>query len=194
LRGPQRDAVRSDPVRLRSRAAGLGRIAVVHRLVHPQAAPSLHTFPGMSTPDTATLPKPKRSRLPKLPRPRLPRRERDELRPEEMVPWSPLDRIGVAAAWFCGLLLIALSASIVIYMLVRGLQYLSIGALFEHPVSLSTTSITSTGGGYLDPIEGTLILTALGTLIALPIGGATAVWLRVDGRHARLAGAVAACC
>jgi phosphate transport system permease protein len=144
----------------------------------------------MSTPDTTALRRPRRPRAPKLPRPRLPRRERDELRPEEMVPWSTLDRAGVAAAWFCGLLLIAISASIVIYMLVRGLQYLSISALFQHPVSLSTTSITSTGGGYLDPIEGTLILTALGTLIALPIGVATAVWLSEYGRPAWLARAV----
>jgi phosphate transport system permease protein len=144
----------------------------------------------MSFQDTTALRRPRRLRAPKLPRPRLPRRGRDELRPEEMVPWSALDRVGVAAAWFCGLLLIAISASIVIYMLVRGLQYLSIGALFQHPVSLSTTTITSTGGGYLDPIEGTLILTALGTLIALPIGVGTAVWLSEYGRPGWLARAV----
>ena len=107
-----------------------------------------------------------------------------------MVPWSPLDRLGVAAAWFCGLLLCAIAGAIVIYMLVRGLQYLSIGALFEHPVTLSTTQITGTSGGYLDPIEGTLILTALGTLIALPIGVGIAVWLSEYGRPSWLARAV----
>jgi phosphate transport system permease protein len=126
----------------------------------------------------------------KLPRPRLPRRERDVLRPEEQVPWSTLDKLGLAAAWFCGLLLCAIAASIVIYMLVRGLQYLSIAALFEHPVILSTTQSTGTAGGYLDPIEGTLILTALGTLIALPIGVGTAVWLSEYGRPSWLARAV----
>jgi phosphate transport system permease protein len=73
---------------------------------------------------------------------------------------------------------------------VRGLQYLSIGALFERPVTLSTTVSTGTQGGYLDPIEGTLILTALGTLIALPIGVATAVWLSEYARPAWLARAV----
>jgi phosphate transport system permease protein len=149
----------------------------------------------MSTPETApnriaTLRRPRRMGMPKLPRPRLPRRERDELRPEEMVAWSRLDKLGVAAAWFCGLLLCVIAGSILIYMLVRGLQYLSIGALFEHPVALSTTSITSTQGGYLDPIEGTLILTTLGTLIALPIGVGTAVWLSVYGKPAWLARAV----
>jgi len=129
----------------------------------------------------------KRLQAPKLPRPR---RDRGVLREEEVVPWSVGDRIGVAAAWFCGLLLCAIAAAIVLYMLVRGLQYLSVGALFEHPVILSTTQSTGTAGGYLDPIEGTLILTALGTLIALPIGVGTAVWLSEYGRPAGLARAV----
>jgi phosphate transport system permease protein len=132
----------------------------------------------------------RRFQAPKLPRPRLPRRDRGALTEEEVVPWSVGDRIGLAAAWFCGLLLCAIAGSIVIYMLVRGLQYLSVNALFEHPVILSTTQSTGTAGGYLDPIEGTLILTALGTLIALPIGVATAVWLSEYGRPAWLARAV----
>ena len=76
---------------------------------------------------------------PKLPRPRLPRRDRGVLKDEEVVPWSVADRIGVAAAWFCGLLLIAISAAIVIYMLVRGLQYVNLDAIGQHPVVLSTT-------------------------------------------------------
>ncbi|HEY6638466.1 MAG TPA: ABC transporter permease subunit [Solirubrobacterales bacterium] len=126
----------------------------------------------------------------RLPRPRLPRRNRGDLREEEIVPWSVADKIGLAAAWFCGLLLCAIAGAIMIYMLVRGLQYLSIGALFEHPVILSTTQSTGTAGGYLDPIEGTLILTALGTLIALPIGVGTAVWLSEYGRPSWLARAV----
>ena len=132
----------------------------------------------------------RRIRPPNLPRPRLPRRNRGLLKEEEIVPWSIGDRIGLAAAWFCGLLLCAIAGSIVLYMLVRGLQYLSVGALFEHPVILSTTQSTGTAGGYLDPIEGTLILTTLGTLIALPIGIGTAVWLSEYGRPSWLARAV----
>jgi phosphate transport system permease protein len=112
------------------------------------------------------------------------------LKDEEIVPWSVGDRIGLAAAWFCGLLLCAIAGAIVIYMLIRGLQYLSLDALFQHPVILSTTQSTGTAGGYLDPIEGTLILTALGTLIALPIGVGTAVWLSEYGRPSWLARAV----
>jgi phosphate transport system permease protein len=132
----------------------------------------------------------RRFQPPKLPKPRLPRRDRGILREEEVVPWSVGDRIGLAAAWFSGILLCAIAASIVIYMLVRGLQYLSVSALFEHPVILSTTQSTGTAGGYLDPIEGTLILTALGTLIAVPIGVGTAVWLSEYGRPSWLARAV----
>jgi phosphate transport system permease protein len=147
----------------------------------------------MSTPATggrrvATLRRPGRLRSPQLPRPKLPwRRERGILSDDEVVPWSKLDKLGLAAAWFCGLLLIAISASIVLYMLFRGLQYVKVGALFEHPVLQSTNSIVGTGGGYLDPIEGTLILTALGILIALPIGVATAVWLSEYGKPQWLA-------
>jgi phosphate transport system permease protein len=132
----------------------------------------------------------RRLQPPKLPRPRLPRRDRGILRDEEVVPWSVGDRIGVAAAWFCGLLLCAIAGSIVIYMLVRGLQYVNLDAIGQHPVVLSTTESSGTTGGYLDPILGTLILTTLGTLIALPIGVATAVWLSEYGRPAWLARAV----
>jgi phosphate transport system permease protein len=149
----------------------------------------------MSTPATsdrrvAGLRRPRRLQAPKLPRPRLPRRNRGLLSEEEIVPWSILDKLGLAAAWFCGLLLCAIAGSIVIYMLVRGIQYVKLDALFEHPVVLSTTESSGTVGGYLDPIEGTLILTALGTLIALPVGVGIAVWLSEYARPAGLARAV----
>jgi phosphate transport system permease protein len=154
----------------------------------------------MSTPPTsgsgtATLRRLRRLRLRRLGRPRMPqlpgRRRKDEvLRAEEMVPWAPLDRIGVAASWFCGLLLCAIAGSIVVYMLVRGLQNLELGKLFEQPILTSTTEVTSTGGGYLDPILGTIYLTAIGTVIAFPIGVATAVWLSEYGRPSGLARAV----
>jgi phosphate transport system permease protein len=149
----------------------------------------------MSTPETAgrRIASLRRRRLPgppRIPRPRLPRRDRDLLKPEEMVPWSIWDRLGVAAAWFSGLLLCAIAGSIVIYMLFRGLQNLELGKLLEHPILTSTTEVTSTGGGYLDPIIGTLIVTGLGTAIAFPVGVATAVWLSEYGRPAWLARAV----
>jgi phosphate transport system permease protein len=145
----------------------------------------------MSTPASESgLNRLRRLQPPKLPRPRLPRRDRGVLKDEEVIPWSVRDRIGLGAAWFCGVLLCVIAGSIVIYMLVRGLQYVNIDAIGQHPVVLSTTQSTGTTGGYLDPILGTLILTTLGTLIALPVGVATAVWLSEYGRPAWLARAV----
>jgi phosphate transport system permease protein len=151
----------------------------------------------MSTPDTsgkgtAAL---RRLRLPKPGRPRMPQlpgrgHKDDELKTEEMAAWSILDRLGVAASWAAGLLLCAIAGSIVIYMLFRGLQNLELSKLWEHPVLTSTTEVTSTGGGFLDPILGTLYVTALGTAIAFPVGVATAVWLSEYGKPAWLARAV----
>ena len=128
-----------------------------------------------------------------MPRFELPwRRNKPLLSDEEIVPWSLGDRIGLAAAWAAGLLLCAIAGAIVIYLLVRGLQFVKFEALTESPLVGSTTETgeESTGGGYKDPIIGTLILTALGTLIAFPIGVATAVWLSEYGRPAGLARAV----
>ncbi|MGH2982767.1 MAG: phosphate ABC transporter permease PstA [Solirubrobacterales bacterium] len=136
----------------------------------------------------ATLRRPKR---PNLPRPKLPRRRhKGILSEEEIVPWAIWDRIGLAAAWTVGLLLCAIAGAIVIYMLVRGFQYVKLDALFETPEVASTTEVSGTSGGYLDPILGTLILTTLGTVIAFPIGVATAVWLSEYGRPNWLARAV----
>jgi phosphate transport system permease protein len=123
--------------------------------------------------------------------PRLPRRRRHEdLRAEEIVAWSRLDRLGVAACWAAGLLLCAIAGAIVIYMLLRGLENLSIETFWDRPIVQSTTEVTGTAGGFRDPIIGTLILTTLGTAIAFPVGVATAVWLSEYGKPAWLARAV----
>lgn len=98
--------------------------------------------------------------------------------------WSRGDKIGVAMAWGAGLLLCLIAAAIVIYMLVRGLQYMSVSLLTSHP---QPSVDQSQSGGFLDPIEGTVILTILGTLIATPIGVGIAVWLSEYGRPSWLA-------
>jgi phosphate transport system permease protein len=101
--------------------------------------------------------------------------------------WSPIDRLAVAAAWFTGVGLCVVTLAIVAYMGYRGVQYLDLKLLTTHPViSLDQ----SKSGGFLDPIIGTLILTILGTLIALPVGVGIAVWLSEFGRPAGLARAV----
>jgi phosphate transport system permease protein len=98
--------------------------------------------------------------------------------------WSRVDRLGVAACWAAGILLCVICAAILLYMLFRGLQYLTPSLLFSHPeASLNQ----STSGGFLDPLVGTLILTAMGIAIALPVGVAVAVWLVEFGRPPWLA-------
>jgi phosphate transport system permease protein len=108
-------------------------------------------------------------------------------RPPEESSWSRGDKVGVALAWGAGILLCVIAAAIVLYMLFRGLQYVSFSLLSTHPLpSLDQ----SKSGGFLDPIEGTVILTILGTAIAAPIGVGIAVWLSEYGRPAGLARAV----
>jgi phosphate transport system permease protein len=101
--------------------------------------------------------------------------------------WSRGDRIGLAACWAAGILLCLICAAIVLYMLFRGLQYLTPTLLFSHPTPSLDQSHT---GGFLDPLIGTFILTTLGIAIALPIGVGIAVWLVEYGRPAWLARAV----
>jgi phosphate transport system permease protein len=101
--------------------------------------------------------------------------------------WSIRDRIGVCMAWAAGILLCLIAAAIVIYMLVRGIQFVSWHLIVTHPQPGLDQSKT---GGFLDPMLGTAILTVLGTAIATPLGVAIAVWLTEYGRPNWLARAV----
>jgi phosphate transport system permease protein len=111
-----------------------------------------------------------------LRRPRLPLRSESS--------WSLSDRIGVAACWAAGIVLCLITAAIVIYMGVRGVQYLRPQLLFTHPTSEANQSAA---GGFLDPLLGTMLLTVLGIAIAAPIGIGIAVWMVEYGRPAWLA-------
>jgi phosphate transport system permease protein len=106
---------------------------------------------------------------------------------ESSASWRPIDRLALAACWAAGLLLCTIAAAIVLYMGYRGLQYLHPELLWQRPES---SSDQSRSGGFLDPLIGTVALTAIGTAIALPIGVITAVWLVEFGRPAPLARAV----
>jgi phosphate transport system permease protein len=101
--------------------------------------------------------------------------------------WSLGDLIGVAAAWAAGIGLCLIAAAIVIYMMFRGLQYLSLEEMFSHPLPGLDQSES---GGFLDPIEGTVILTILSTMIAAPVGVGIAIWLTEYGKPSGLARAV----
>jgi phosphate transport system permease protein len=101
--------------------------------------------------------------------------------------WRMWDRIGLIACWAAGIGLCVTAGAIVIYMLVRGLQYVTPDLLFSHPQADLNQSKT---GGFLDPLIGTLILTVMGVVLAVPLGVAIAVWLTEYGRPSGLARAV----
>src|SRR5262249_56617478 len=85
----------------------------------------------------------------------------DRIRPNDS--WSIGDRIGVALAWAAGLMLCAIAASIVIYMLVRGFQYLQVSELFSHP---EPGLDQSKSGGFLDPVLWTIMSTIIRSINA----------------------------
>ncbi len=99
-------------------------------------------------------------------------------------PWRLTDRIGLAMAWLLGLLFCAVAGGLVIYFLVQGLKYVRPSLFVTNPAPGFTAGTT---GGFLDPLLGTLIVTALAMIIALPMGMAIAVWLSEYGRPSALA-------
>jgi len=101
--------------------------------------------------------------------------------------WPLVDRIGYWLCWATGVALCLIALAIVVFMLVKGFAYLR-PALFVQSPAASLQQGQS--GGFLDPIVGTLIITAIGTLIAAPTGVALAVWVTEYGRPTALARAV----
>ena len=98
--------------------------------------------------------------------------------------WRLTDRIGLAFAWLLGLLVLVIAASIVIFLLVQGVRYITPQLIVSHPSAGFTESQT---GGFLDPLLGTLILAAMAMGIAYPVGVGVGVWLSEFGRPAALA-------
>ena len=99
-------------------------------------------------------------------------------------PWRLRDRAGLAIAWGLGLLFCAIAAAIVVYFLVQGIRYVRPKLFVTNPTPGFTAATT---GGFLDPLLGTLIVTALAMVVALPVGIAVAVWLSEYGRPSALA-------
>jgi phosphate transport system permease protein len=101
--------------------------------------------------------------------------------------WPLVDRLGYGLAWTAGIGLCLIAASIVLFMLIEGLSALKLSLLFESP---APSLHQSEAGGFRDPLVGTLIVTAVGILIAAPIGVGLAAWLSEYGRPTWLARAV----
>src|SRR6202035_3485512 len=98
--------------------------------------------------------------------------------------WRVRDQIVLIAAWVAGLGLCLLTGAIVVYMGVRGFQYLRPDLLVTRP---RVSSSQAGSGGFLDPMIGTAALTAIGLAIALPLGVCSAAWIVEYGRPAWLA-------
>jgi phosphate transport system permease protein len=105
-------------------------------------------------------------------------------RRERTAAWPLADRIAYWLCWATGIGLALTALAIVGLMLVKGIAYLHPSLLIESP---APTAEQSHSGGFLDPIEGTLIVTGIGTAIAAPLGVALAVWLSEYGRPSWLA-------
>jgi phosphate transport system permease protein len=101
-------------------------------------------------------------------------------------PWSWRwgDRLVLACAWIAGIGLCAIAAAIVLYMGYRGIQYLRPSLIFSRP-NVSTDQ--SSSGGFLDPLIGTIVLTVIGVVIALPLAVCSALWIVEYGRPSWLA-------
>jgi len=103
---------------------------------------------------------------------------------ESRADWRLGDRIGYALAWTAGIALCVIAASIVGYMGWQGLKYLRPELLFSHP---SAEVDQAKSGGFLDPLLGTAILTAVGIVIATPVGVGIAVFVVEFGKPKWLA-------
>lgn len=103
---------------------------------------------------------------------------------ESSASWRVTDRLGLAFAWFMGLLFCAICAAIVIYLLAQGVRYLHPDLLWTNPKAGDTQSST---GGFLAPLLGTLIVTTMAMLLATPIGVGVAIWLSEYARPKGLA-------
>jgi len=98
--------------------------------------------------------------------------------------WRLTDRLGLAFAWFMGVLFLVVTAGIVLYMMVQGLRYIRPELFVTSPSAGFTESQT---GGFLDPLMGTIIVALMAMAIALPIGIGVAVWLSEYARPFALA-------
>jgi phosphate transport system permease protein len=105
-------------------------------------------------------------------------------RGSSMSTWRWSDRLVLVAAWVAGLGLSLVAGAIVIYMGVRGLQYLRPELLVSRPQVGQNGAVS---GGFLDPLIGTALLTVIGMAIALPLGVCSAAWIVEYGRPPWLA-------
>jgi phosphate transport system permease protein len=104
--------------------------------------------------------------------------------PADAPAWRMRDRLGLAFAWFVGLLFCVVCVAIVLFLVVQGVRYLKPDMLWTNPKVGFSESET---GGFLAEIIGTVLVTATALVIAVPVGVGVAVWLTEYGRPTGLA-------
>jgi len=105
----------------------------------------------------------------------------------ELSQWRITDLIGYLSAWAAGLLLTLIAVSLLGFLAVKGITYLSLDLLVHRPEPGTDQSQT---GGIFDPLVGTLLMVVIGTAWALPLGVGAALWVVEFGTTSRLARAV----
>jgi len=110
-------------------------------------------------------------------------------RREGTAAWPLVDRLFYGLCWAVGIGMCLIAIAIVLFMLVKGISYLRPHLFVEHPAP-AAPGAQAHSGGFLDPIVGTFIVTALGIAIAGPLGIALATWTVEYGRPSWLARAV----
>ena len=98
--------------------------------------------------------------------------------------WRLRDRAGLGVAWALGLLFCALTAAIIVYLLVQGVRYVRPELFVTHPAPGFDEAAT---GGFLDPLLGTFAVGLIALAIAVPAGVGLGVWLSEFGRPFGLA-------
>ncbi len=116
---------------------------------------------------------------PAPPTPEAPPPAHDKGPADTSAAWQLSDRIGLAICWAFGLLFCAIAVAIVVYLFVKGIQYLRPEMLWT-PAKQGFSEAES--GGFSDALFGTLIVATMGTAIAVPVGVGIAVWLTEYGR------------
>ena len=106
---------------------------------------------------------------------------------ERVSSWPLADRAFYGLCWLSGAGLCLIALGIVLFMFVKGIAYLQPHLFLESP---APSLHQSQNGGFRDPIIGTLLVTAIGTLIAAPAGVGLAAWLTEYGRPRWFARAV----
>ncbi len=108
-------------------------------------------------------------------------------RREAVSSWPLIDRLAYGLCWAVGIGLCAIAAAIVLYMFVKGISQLRLSLFVKSP---SPSLHQSESGGFLDPLIGTFVVSAIGIAIAAPAGVGLATWLTEYARPRWLARAV----